>query len=388
MQFKAIASLLCILIISTALAEAKSKHHLSKRQALSTVCQPTTCRYGNCEILSQFSFQCHCNAGITGSACTTVAASTADKCASNPCYGSGSTCVPQGLVGFTCFCAAGLTGPQCRSHLNTCQCQNNGVCNLAIINNVNTYTCTCPAGFGGELCQFRTSLTTCQIQGCQNGGTCTILSTCVCPTGFSGNLCEIANSATTTPAVTLPTISLCTPGICQNGGICIQLTSNIGYCSCPTGFFGIFCNFNTNTAITQSTPTTTTAATTTTTTTTTANPFSTRCTFTNPCQNGGTCNYNPTNFQIKCSCLPNYSGTLCETQIPFCTNNPCKNGGTCVSGTGNTGSCTCATGFSGTFCDVGLTCSPNPCQNNQQCLQLSTGPICLCSTGLTPPFCT
>lgn len=398
MQSRNIAISIWLVLASFALIECKN-HHLAKRQALATVCQPSTCRYGNCEILTQYTFQCHCNAGITGTNCNSVAPATADKCSSNPCYGSGSTCVPQGLVGFTCFCAAGLTGTQCQSHLNVCQCQNGGACQLTTVNNVATYTCSCLPGFGGELCQFRTSLATCQIQGCQNGGTCTILSTCACPSGFSGPLCEISTATTTAPSVTVTPISICTPGICLNGGICLQLTNNIGYCSCPAGFYGIFCNFATNTAVTASTPTTTVLSTTATTTvvalTTPTTPVTVattvsstvRCTFSNPCLNGGTCNFNPTTNAIQCACLPNYTGFICQTQQPFCQTNPCQNGGTCVSGTGNAGTCTCATGYSGTFCEVGLTCISNPCLNNQQCVLLNNNPVCLCGAGYNPPFC-
>ncbi len=186
MQFKAIAIALSILVV---LAEAESKHSLSKRQAvtlpLSTVCSPNPCTYGDCEILSTSAFQCHCLDGITGTNCNTVAPATASKCAANPCYGAGSVCVPQGLVSFTCFCAPGLTGPTCRSQVNTCNC-NGGTCILALLNGVSTFTCSCPAGFGGEQCQFGTLALSCQQSPCLNGGSCTITGACACPSGFTG----------------------------------------------------------------------------------------------------------------------------------------------------------------------------------------------------------
>ncbi len=110
---------------------------------------------------------------------------------------------------------------------------------------------------------------------------------------------------TTTPAVTVPTISICAPGICLNGGVCIQLTPNIGYCQCRNGFYGLFCNFAPS-VTTMSTPITTTN---TVTTTTTTLPSFVRCNFPNPCLNDGTCTYNPLNNQIFCDCLPNFEGT-------------------------------------------------------------------------------
>jgi len=109
----------------------------------------------------------------------------------------------------------------------------------------------------------------------------------------------------------VPTISICAPGICLNGGVCIQVATNIGYCQCRNGFFGIFCNFAPATTVTttQTTPTTTTV-----TTTTTASSFI-PCSFGNPCQNGGTCSYNPLTNNIRCDCLPNFEGTFKPSNI-------------------------------------------------------------------------
>ena len=176
-----------------------------KRQALATVCQSNECRYGACEIVTATQYKCHCNAGITGTNCDTMAAA-GNPCSSNPCY-NGGICVNQG-TSFICTCPNGLAGSTCRLQTAVpCPCQNGATCNVSFLNGVVGNTCTCPAGFGydlkfkflnkfyesnkflfksGELCQFRTSLQTCQILGCQNGGTCTILATCKCPPNFTG----------------------------------------------------------------------------------------------------------------------------------------------------------------------------------------------------------
>jgi len=379
--------LICIIIAVESLSTGHllhnaTSHHLSKRQALASVCSSQECKYGSCEITGQFTYLCHCRSGIQGTNCDTVSPAGTGPCAANPCFGVGSQCVNQGTVSFTCFCAAGLTGATCQSRIGSCACLNGGVCTAATLNGVATFQCACAAGFGGPLCQYRTTMRSCQILGCQNGGTCTILSSCSCPTGFTGTLCELSSVTTTAAAVTVPAISICAPGICLNGGTCIQLTTNIGFCSCPNGYYGLFCNIATATGVTVTTPVTTTLA------TTTIASAVIRCPFTNICSNGGTCNLNPVTNTVTCSCLPNYTGVICETALPFCQNNPCKNGATCVTGTGTAGTCTCPTGFEGVYCEISTTCPNNPCQNNQKCILLNGNPICLCGAGYNPPYCT
>jgi hypothetical protein len=70
----------------------------------------------------------------------------------------------------------------------------------------------------------------------------------------------------------------------------------------------------------------------------------------NPCQNGGTCRRDLPNL-FRCSCLPGYSGTLCQTNINECASNPCQNGGTCVDAI-NSFSCQCAAPFVGFYCSL------------------------------------
>lgn len=359
------------------------------RMILAGVCNSNECRFGTCEVRSASTYSCHCVAGVTGTNCDTQAAA-GNPCSSNPCY-SGGTCTNVGTTGFTCTCPAGLGGPTCRSVVGTtCPCQNSGTCTASVLNGQTLQTCTCPTGFTGNLCEYQvTAFVSCFTSGCQNGGTCTILSTCACPSGFSGNLCQFTTSVTTTtvsPLVTNPlTISLCFTGICQNGGICSQISYNIGTCTCVNGYSGIYCNVP-PVGLTTTTVTTTTAAPTTTTALLTACPAGF-----NICQNNGTCTINSATNSIQCQCLPNFSGPTCTTKAPFCSVNPCQNGGVCTTTntpTTGDGTCTCATGFSGTFCEIGTCNAATLCNNNGICITNSGVQTCLCFNGATTANCT
>jgi Notch-like protein len=380
-MLKLLTIILCVFALSLCFVD---KCH-SQSEA-SYVCQQGNrgCIYGTCEILTPFTYSCHCNEGFEGTKCDTASTSGSLPCASNPCNGD-STCVDQGTAAFLCFCPPDKTGKTCTQHTGNCRCENGATCTPTIVNGVTSYTCNCAAGFYGEFCHFTTLTGDCSRRGCQNGGSCNILGNCNCPAGFIGQFCEGTVPIPTTPAVTVKQVAVCGNGICLNGGECFQLSKNIGVCSCRNGYTGLFCNI----APIPTTPNPLIPTTPGTTVTTSANLV--RCiNVASPCQNGGTCFQNPSTNALSCQCLPNFTGTNCETTIPFCTNSPCQNGGTCVPGTGNAGSCTCATGFGGDYCDVTLSCpaNNNPCQNNQPCLLINNLPICLCQAGLSAPYCT
>ena len=104
------------------------------------------------------------------------------------------------------------------------------------------------------------------------------------------------------------------------------------------------------------------------------------------CQNGGRCVFD--DRAVYCQCEPTFSGTFCTQRVNFCSTNPCRNGGVCNQNQNDfNGSCTCRQGFTGDLCDVSLTCNPNPCKNNQQCLTIDNLPVCLCSQNFTGPTC-
>ena len=153
---------------------------------------------------------------------------------------------------------------------------------------------------------------------------------------ISGEVCEIS----TTSSVSV----LCPTGlnVCFNGAACNILNGIEVKCLCKQGFTGGFCEISL-TPTTTSTTTTTTTITTTTTTTTTLPPN-------------------------------------------FCSRNPCKNGSQCLLLPDTTGLCFCSSGFYGLYCET-KSCSPSPCQNDQTCVQGSSGPQCLCINRFSGAYC-
>lgn len=64
-----------------------------------------------------------------------------------------------------------------------------------------------------------------------------------------------------------------------------------------------------------------------------------------------------------CSCLPGYTGVLCDINFNDCGSNPCQNGGICADGV-NDYLCVCKTGFSGKNCERDIDdCEQAPCKN-------------------------
>ncbi|XP_056107101.1 cadherin EGF LAG seven-pass G-type receptor 1 [Rhinichthys klamathensis goyatoka] len=93
------------------------------------------------------------------------------------------------------------------------------------IHPVNGLRCRCPDGFTGDYCETEVDL--CYSGPCQNNGKCRSREggfTCECPRDFTGERCEVNMRS-----------GRCVPGVCKNGGRCVDLLVGGFLCQCPDG---------------------------------------------------------------------------------------------------------------------------------------------------------
>ncbi|XP_072017666.1 uncharacterized protein [Amphiura filiformis] len=191
---------------------------------------------------------------------STSSAKDINECSSDPCQ-NGGTCMDS-VNEYSCSCLAGYVGVHCEIDINECSsghCQNGGTC----MDNVNGYSCSCLAGYVGVHCEI--DFDECSSDPCQNGGKCVegVASyICHCLPGYVGVHCT--------------DIDECSSGACLNGGTCENLVNGFS-CKCVIGYVDAHCE----TAI---------------------------CT--KGCEIGGTCTAPDT-----CTCLPCYTGTMCESVV-------------------------------------------------------------------------
>ncbi|TSX58272.1 Protocadherin Fat 3 [Bagarius yarrelli] len=104
------------------------------------------------------------------------------------------------------------------------------------------------------------------------------------------------------------------------------------------------------------------------------------------CQNGATCNSLPSGA-FSCSCPPQYTGLLCETEVSSCVPSPCRNRGECKA-VGRTFFCGCPKGFTGAICDEDVNeCDRQECENSGTCVNTFGGFYCNCTAGFEGQFC-
>uniref|UniRef100_A0A1I8PIC7 Uncharacterized protein n=1 Tax=Stomoxys calcitrans TaxID=35570 RepID=A0A1I8PIC7_STOCA len=103
-----------------------------------------------------------------------------------------------------------------------------------------------------------------------------------------------------------------------------------------------------------------------------------------PCLNAGICQDLGENF--NCICPERFTGRLCEIDLNPCASAPCLYGGLCQHNGPNNYSCTCPPSLSGSRCEYGRFCTPNPCKNGGMCEEGDGISHCMCR-GFTGPTC-
>ncbi|XP_061688101.1 cadherin EGF LAG seven-pass G-type receptor 2 [Syngnathoides biaculeatus] len=87
--------------------------------------------------------------------------------------------------------------------------------------------CRCPAGFTGDYCE--TEIDLCYSKPCGVHGLCRSREggfACECTDDYTGERCELSSRS-----------GRCAPGVCKNGGVCVNLLAGGFKCECPTGAY-------------------------------------------------------------------------------------------------------------------------------------------------------
>ncbi|XP_050796181.1 protocadherin Fat 3 isoform X5 [Gopherus flavomarginatus] len=89
----------------------------------------------------------------------------------------------------------------------------------------------------------------------------------------------------------------------------------------------------------------------------------------------------------QCSCLSQFTGRNCESEITVCFPNPCRNGGSCDP-IGNAFICNCKNGLTGVTCEDDVNeCEREECENGGSCINVFGSFLCNCTPGYVGQYC-
>nr|CAD7435518.1 unnamed protein product [Timema monikensis] len=349
--------------------------------------------------------KCNCPPNWTGERCETPV-----RLCEGHCLNNGTCFMPRPTIA-QCHCLPGFTGNRCENCVSLL-CRNGGICSKS----GNVERCICPAGYHGTRCEKSDCDNYCskvllyyssanvfmfrpvrllgpadqRVTSQHQRGSCTLTSqgpVCVCPPGLTGKKCDQDSCE----------------NHCQNGGkytFLILITAYIlrrGHKEQKQTQHGSDDERGTLVweGVSRSTE---------------VSNYSMFCII-----QGGTCKPGPK--KLWCSCLPQYTGRRCETNLCNCTcdgaNTSCKclsardcednsvrkchpafcsNGGTCSVVQGKP-TCRCPPLWGGALCDILLgrnnSCDHlGYCLNGGVCLQgASDNLVCQCAEGWTGVRC-